>query len=106
MSADKRRRLPSGQSPTTPAKADSKMEPAEAADQGQTANLDRPESPILELSDGEADVEPDIGLSPNTRIQVQSFGMLYATDGTRFQADIVLCVPGALARAAPYQART
>ena len=66
MSAEKRRRVSHGQSPTTPAKVDSKAEPAEAADQGQAAE---PESPELELSEGEADVEPDVGLSANTRIQ-------------------------------------
>lgn len=70
-SAEKRGRVAIGHTPETPAKAESK------ADINQNINLavdaDRPESPLLELSDGdELFVETDSSteISSATRIKV------------------------------------
>ncbi|KAL3154746.1 hypothetical protein ABBQ38_011292 [Trebouxia sp. C0009 RCD-2024] len=69
QSTEKRRRLSMGQTPITPAKAENKPEPSKSAHARQSAEAYRPESPSLELSEGE-DTESNIELLPGTRIKV------------------------------------
>lgn len=81
QSTEKRRRLSMGQTPITPAKAENKPEPSKSAHARQSAEAYRPESPSLELSEGE-DTESNIELLPGTRIKV-GFQALQQTGASR-----------------------
>ncbi|KAL3144345.1 hypothetical protein ABBQ32_004102 [Trebouxia sp. C0010 RCD-2024] len=69
QSTEKRRRLSMGQTPITPAKAESQPDTSKSVHAKQSAEVYRPESPFLELSEGE-DTESNIELLPGTRIKV------------------------------------
>ena len=70
---DKRGRFAIGQTPETPAKAETKADVNQTLDPEQPAEAGRPESPVLELSDGEevfAETDSSIEITPATRIKV------------------------------------
>ena len=70
-STEKRRRLSIGQTPITPAKAETKADNARHLESRQA--VDRPESPVLELSEGEdlfEDMDSNFELTSSTRIKV------------------------------------
>lgn len=69
QSTEKRRRLSIGQTPITPAKAENKSDISRNLDAEGAAEAYQPESPFLELSEGE-DTESNIDLSLGTRIKV------------------------------------
>ena len=76
FSAEKRQRVSKTQSPTTPAKGESRV--AALAVAGRTEPLEDTseaslQSPVLELSDGEADEETSAELSQEVRIKVKFF---------------------------------
>lgn len=68
QSTEKRRRLSIGQTPITPAKAENKSDISRNLDAEGAAEAYQPESPFLELSEGE-DTESNIDLSLGTRIK-------------------------------------
>ena len=72
-STEKRGRISIGQTPKTPAKAESKADLTKILDLQEDTEAERPESPLLELSDGEdlfADTDSSIEVPEATRIKV------------------------------------
>lgn len=72
-STEKRGRAAISQTPDTPAKAETKADTAKNLGLKQAKEADRPESPLLELSDGEelfADTDASIEIAQATRIKV------------------------------------
>lgn len=72
-STEKRGRVAVSQTPETPAKAETKADTTRNLDLKEAAEADRPESPLLELSDGEelfADADASIEIAQATRIKV------------------------------------
>ena len=73
-STEKRGRAAISQTPDTPAKAETKADTAKNLGLKQAKEADRPESPLLELSDGEelfADTDASIEIAQATRIKVR-----------------------------------
>lgn len=72
-SAEKRGRLSTGQTPDTPAKAETKLDITKASDLKKGAEADGAESPLLELSEDEdllADTDASVEITPAIRIKV------------------------------------
>lgn len=109
-SAEKRGRVSIGQTPKTPAKAESKADLTKNLHLRQAAEAERPESPLLELSDGEelfADTDSSTEIPEATRIKVSSKAHCrQALLGLMCACAHALLLSGAPTRAAPYQTRS